>query len=1048
MELDIYRGGSVNVTVEIDERTRLLQRLLGEDIIRAVFPSHDIVDIAIGDYVIHDSRNYYVNNLPAIVKNSSTNFEYNVIFEGIYYNLGKTQFIFTVVDKSGTATTTTTDHLIDSGANFVAGDVGKQVKNTTDNTYALITARNSPTDVTLDTDIMENTETYEIYDYTNAEGEFDLMTDLDGAIDLLIANMNRIDSGWSRGTTDQSDTETKLIHFNSETCMSVLQRLTTEFAGEYYFATQAINFTDTVGGASSLPTVSYYSGLRGITRQAVDSKNIITRLIAFGSERNLGNDYRDFARRLKFKTGAGSVPYLESNVTLYGTIEHTKIFDDVYPHRVNTITSVATMNTYTTLEATGIDFNINNYLLGGISPKLRFSTGDLAGYEFEVAGYVSTTDTLTIIPYQDEYTDILPSATLHQRLGDLFVLTDITMPTSYITTAESLLQTKAQAYLNANSSPRVNYAITPDWRYLKENDYDIDVGDSITITDSDLNITVATRVVELSKSLSKPFKYSLRLADSIEPQMMRRLYDDADDVKRKENISRTGSIDLRRKNWKRSTDEITARRIQTDSGLPGHYKRQLLNRDDNTYRMYDDENNNVLLIDDNIENLVSPGIKIENSSAGGIIYIKRDASNISYLRDFRLFVASNITSPPSAVISGLMNATSSEAVIKATIGVAHTGKLYSGLLGAVEKYYVDEAGNAYFAGYITLEFGDLVSEQNPAAIDAIRLKATGDDVDVVLGDTTGFFTVWNAADDTAVFYVNNIGDADIVGDFTTIGTGIFGDLVVDTDTLVVDKTNKRVGVRRGLPDSALHIKASTSGGHVGDNYAGQLIIQSPTDNVNTNVVITGYKSNAGGDPDIQLWYLGSSAGANENIILLNRRNAILALGTNNTTRVTILGNGDVGVGAVPTLLFSANEKAGMTPIGGFAIKLTNETGANTIAGQLVRADDAVNDAVDLTGANELECIGVFLESGIADGSEAWVVVSGIADVAMEDNVAAIRGYWVRASVDEPGYADVTNATAPQPINQTHFTEIGNCIETVTAGGGGTHILARCVLHFN
>ena len=31
---------------------------------------------------------------------------------------------------------------------------------------------------------------------------------------------------------------------------------------------------------------------------------------------------------------------------------------------------------------------------------------------------------------------------------------------------------------------------------------------------------------------------------------------------------------------------------------------------------------------------------------------------------------------------------------------------------------------------------------------------------------------------------------------------------------------------------------------------------------------------------------------------------------------------------------------------------------------------------------------------------------------------------------------------------SHFNEIGNCIETVTATGGGTHVLARCVLHFN
>ena len=54
------------------------------------------------------------------------------------------------------------------------------------------------------------------------------------------------------------------------------------------------------------------------------------------------------------------------------------------------------------------------------------------------------------------------------------------------------------------------------------------------------------------------------------------------------------------------------------------------------------------------------------------------------------------------------------------------------------------------AGSLSLGFGDLVSEQNPDAVDAIRLKGTANNVDVVLGDGTGYFSVWNVADDTAV----------------------------------------------------------------------------------------------------------------------------------------------------------------------------------------------------------------------------------------------------------------------------------------------------------
>ncbi|HEB28526.1 MAG TPA: hypothetical protein ENI05_12270, partial [Porticoccus sp.] len=74
------------------------------------------------------------------------------------------------------------------------------------------------------------------------------------------------------------------------------------------------------------------------------------------------------------------------------------------------------------------------------------------------------------------------------------------------------------------------------------------------------------------------------------------------------------------------------------------------------------------------------------------------------------------------------------------------------------------------SGDLSLGFGDLVSEQNPDVVNAIRMKSTASDVDVVLGDGTGYFSVWNAVDDTAVFYVNNVGDTDIARNLTVVGT--------------------------------------------------------------------------------------------------------------------------------------------------------------------------------------------------------------------------------------------------------------------------------------
>ncbi len=170
--------------------------------------------------------------------------------------------------------------------------------------------------------------------------------------------------------------------------------------------------------------------------------------------------------------------------------------------------------------------------------------------------------------------------------------------------------------------------------------------------------------------------------------------------------------------------------------------------------------------------------------------------------------------------------------------------------------------------------------------------------------------------------------------------------------------------------------------------------------------------------------------------------------------VDSLADGYMDYGATTAHRFNTTvevaAKIKLTAIGGHAVKLTNETGSNTVAGQLVQIDTATNDAFVLSSIDETENIGVVLDSGVADGSEAWIVVAGIADVAMKDNTAATRGNWVRAS-DEAGYADSTNAVPPGggiPELDEHMREIGNCIESVAAGGGGTHILARCVLHFN
>lgn len=133
-------------------------------------------------------------------------------------------------------------------------------------------------------------------------------------------------------------------------------------------------------------------------------------------------------------------------------------------------------------------------------------------------------------------------------------------------------------------------------------------------------------------------------------------------------------------------------------------------------------------------------------------------------------------------------------------------------------------------------------------------------------------------------------------------------------------------------------------------------------------------------------------------------------------------------------------KIKLTAIGGYAIRLTNKTGGNTVAGQLVAVylATAVDDAFKTAAANDDGVIGIVLDAGVADGSEAWIIVSGIADVLMDGGGSA-RGDRLISSATA-GSADVWNVGGAVA---THFLEIGHCIETRVGAG-----LARCVLHFN
>ncbi len=362
--------------------------------------------------------------------------------------------------------------------------------------------------------------------FLDADGnsEFYLTGDVDAFIDLIATNMNRDGSGWSRGTTDQSDTEYKNLKFSGESCFQVLNRLATEFHGEYDFTAKAINFTDQIGSASG-KTLQYKSGLKTITRDAPDKSNVITRLYGWGSERNIGPTYRavgDRSRRLKFEDGVTGSNYEENNIGTYGVIEGEERYDDIYPHRNGTISWV-NGGDVTVFRDSGMDFDVNSYLLPGVIAEIHFQSGDLAGYSFKLSSYGNGDKEFTIIAEEDDQGYVLPNATLKPAVNDKYTILNISMPASYIDAAETELENRISALLAIVSIPKVTYKVTNDHKYFKENSLSFGIGDTVTIQDTPLSINVTARITSFTQQLINPYKYTIELSNNVSTPVIRRV---------------------------------------------------------------------------------------------------------------------------------------------------------------------------------------------------------------------------------------------------------------------------------------------------------------------------------------------------------------------------------------------------------------------------------------------------------------------------------------------------------------------------------------------
>ncbi|MBN8820756.1 MULTISPECIES: hypothetical protein [unclassified Spirosoma] len=414
---------------------------------------------------------------------------------------------------------------------------------------------------------------------------FSLTGNLQSFAQVLFANMARVFSGaWGLGQVkaynevgtlvDGAATATKTLSFDNENCLTVLQRLCEEFNSEFdieYRPNDAPNRILHIRPAGTAKTDQFQygqgRGLYELSRNNVQNSPFFTRLYCYGSTKNLPYGYRNYATRLQLPLSgpAPTLPtpydtYVQDNtaVAQYGLIEGTKVFEEIYPARTGTVTASTDQLTFAD---TSLDFNVlfidhydaagkavYRYLIPGLTAKVHFQTGSLAGYEFEITGFDPATYTFTIKPYTDDRGLVFPgsdpASPFRISAGDTYVLVDIYMPDSYVEAAEAKLLAAGQAYLADNKVPPFEYSVILDEMYLQKQANDtgptpinnppnfFSVGDSVRLIDTALGIDRQIRIMGFTRDLTRPYRYTLTLGDVPKTSLLQKVLSQQASVKK------------------------------------------------------------------------------------------------------------------------------------------------------------------------------------------------------------------------------------------------------------------------------------------------------------------------------------------------------------------------------------------------------------------------------------------------------------------------------------------------------------------------------------
>ena len=386
--------------------------------------------------------------------------------------------------------------------------------------------------------LMLNTEDSPVFSYTATAREH---------VALVVKNLNR----WMGGITDwkvgKVEATGNIVVDYSEGLYGndALKKIADEAGTEWWIEGMTVNVCRCERGDEV--TLGYDNGLLSIERDSADNVKFFTRLFPIGSSRNIDAEKYGSSRLLL----PSRATYVERNTEL-GIVEHFEqaAFQDIYPRRTGEVSSVRKetkkgddgkpFDIYYFTDG-GMNFDPNEYEIGGLVKRVTFQTGQLAGlgndedgeHYFEV-NYNSATrefELITIWPYDDDTQ--VPGGVLEPKAGDTYILWNVRMPDEYYPIAEEEYATAVEKYMDEHYLDRSVYKCSTDYVTLKKRGVVPCMGQRVRL-ESDRFFASGyreSRITVVDQKLARPTEADIEISDVLSQTTQSRMADEIENVR-------------------------------------------------------------------------------------------------------------------------------------------------------------------------------------------------------------------------------------------------------------------------------------------------------------------------------------------------------------------------------------------------------------------------------------------------------------------------------------------------------------------------------------